>query len=245
MLRIFFILSIFSIVHTAQAQLYIGNFYGTASENINGYFNFEIPLGIPIPIKTFNDKKQKIIFSPRYTLAQTYLNDKWQVTTNGSSTNIALDNNPAHEYKQSIFSHRSKIRTWSWEAWLGFESTFGKVTADLFYAPSFIQTGSFRRKFVEDNEVIKVKDKFKDKADYYNINRFHHRVYASLSIYGIGLGAYANLTPFFKKNLGPVLNRFGITLVIRDSFLDFLGGSGDDNGGGLLNTKPNVKQMKF
>ena len=243
MARVIIIFCFIGMALNLNSQLYIGNFYGTASENINGYFNFEIPLGIPIPIKTFNDKKQKFIFSPRYTFAQTYLNDKWQVTTDGSFTNVALDNNPAREYKQSIFSHRSKIRTWSWEAWLGFETTFGKVTADLFYAPAYIQTGSFRRKFVEDNEVIKVRDKFKDKADYYNINRFHHRVYASISIYGIGLGAYANLTPFFKENLGPVLNKFGITLVIRDSFLDFLGGSDDDSGGGLL--KPKAKQMKF
>lgn len=224
------------------SQIYFGNFYGEDSDNINGRFNFEIPLGFPIPIKKF-DNKTKIIVSPRYTYAQSYFNDKWIFSTDGNSTTASLDTDPSHEYTQSLFTHQSKILTWSWEAWFGVEKTFGKTTLDLFYAPTYIQTGSFRRKFTQDNEVVKVKDKFKDKADYYNINRFQHKIYTSLSYYGIGLGAYVNLTPFFKSTLGPALNKYGITLIIRDTFTQYI--LGDIMDVPTPKKKPDVKEMKF
>jgi len=229
-------------LNEAKSQLYIGNFVGDDSKEINGLGNFEIPFGFPIPIKKFN-KNHKIILSPRYTFAQTYFSDKWIFSTDGNTTSYTLDPDLSHEYRPSIWSHQSKIRTWSWEAWLGFESTFGVFTMDVFYAPSYIQTGSFRRKFTRDNEIIKVKDRFREKADYYNINRFQNRVYASVSIYGIGVGGYLNLTPFFKKSTNIDLRKFGITLIIRDNFIDYILDIDDDEP--TKKSNPDVKQMMF
>ncbi|GLR18161.1 hypothetical protein [Portibacter lacus] len=226
-----------------DAQLYLGNFVGDDSDEINGTWNYDIPFGIPIPIKKFNDHF-KIIFTPAYTFSQTFLSDKWVVDSDGTTTSIELDSDPAHVYKKSIFTHQSKIRTWSWEARLGLESSIGKFKVDLFYAPRYIQVGSFRRRYVQENEVIKVKDRFRDKADYYNINRFQHRVKASLSYWGLGVGGYLNLTPFFKSSTDIDLKKFGLTLVIRNEFwTNLLDLKGDDEETERKN--PDVKQMMF
>ncbi len=243
--RIFLIICacFFLVISISKAQVYIGNFVGNDSKTINGLVNYEIPIGIPIPIKRFNDN-HKIIFTPSYTYSQTYFSDKWVFSTDGNTTSYALDPNPNHEYKKSIFSHQSKIRTWAWQAWLGLESKFGKVTTNLFYSPSFIQVGSFRRKYIEDNEVIKIKERFKDKADFYNVNRFQHRIQGAVTVYGIGFGAYLNLTPYFKKTSDIDLKKFGITLVIRqdffEQFLDF-----SDFQDEAEKKNPDIKQMKY
>ena len=233
------------LINKSTGQLYLGNFLGSDSETINGLGSYEIPLGFPIPIKKFDDK-HKIIFGPSYTWAQTYFNDKWVVSTDGNTTTLALDDDPSHEYKKSIFSHQSKIRTWAWEAWLGFESSFGKVTVDFFYAPTYIQVGSFRRKFVENNEVVKIVDRFKDKADFYNINRLQHRLKGSLTVSGIGVGGFLNLTPFFNSNSDIDLQKFGLTIMVRDSFFDQLLNLGDDDDNENKSPKnPDVKEMMF
>ena len=228
---------------SSNAQLYLGNYYGEDSEELNGTWNFEIPFGIPFTVKKFQQDKVKIKLAPKYTFSQTYLSDKWIFNTDGNMTSYQLDPDPTHAYKKSIWTHQSKIRSWAWELWAGVETKIGKVTFDAYYAPTYIQTGSFRRKFTSDNEVIKVKERFRDKADFYNINRFQQRVYASFSVYGIGVGGYVNLTPFFKKTQDIDLRKFGITLVIRDNFfaqffdLDFNEIDLDKN--------PDVKEMMF
>jgi len=243
MSRIITVLFLFVLTYNANAQLYIGNFLGSSSEQINGTWNYEIPLGFPIPVKKWDDKHKLIVF-PAYTYSQTFFNDKWVFDSDGTTTTAILDTDPAHEYKKSIFSHQSKIRQWAWEAWLGFESKIGKAEFNLFYSPSFIQVGSFRRKYVEGNEVVKVRDRFKDKADFYNINRFQHRLKGSLSFYGIGVGGYLNLTPFFKKTTGIDLTKAGVTLIIRESFFNDLFDL-DDIDLGEDEKKPDVKQMMF
>lgn len=212
------------IAQASYGQLYFGNFLGKDASTYGNNWSVEVPFGFPVNIKKFNKGKQKLIIEPTYTLAHNYFNDKWVVSTDGNNTSFTLDENPDRTYRPSIFSHRSKVVTWSWLVWLGGEVNFGKFTWDLFYAPGYVQVGSFRRKYVENNNVIKVKDKFKDKADYYNINRLQHRIKSSISYYGIGLEGFVNLTPFFKENKGPDLSKYGVTLIIRDSFWSYLFG---------------------
>ncbi len=228
----------------AKSQLYFGNFVGEDSETVNGLGQYEVPFGFPIPLRTKKDN-YKILFHPSYTLSHTYFSDKWVFTTDGNTTTYALDPDPNHEYRPSIFSHQSKIVTWSWDGWLGFEKTFNKVTFDLFYGASYIQVGSFRRRFVEGNEVVKVRDRFLEKADYFNINRFQNRVKASLTYYGIGLTGYLNLTPFFKSSTDIDLRKFGVTLMIRDNFWSYLFGLDDSDEEPSEMKRPDVKQMMF
>ena len=245
--RIFLFLIGFIIFNCSDlnGQLYFGNFVGEDSKTINGLASYEVPFGLPIPVKKFEDGKYKIIVEPSYTLTHTYFDDKWVFSTDGNTTTYALDPDPNHEYRKSIFSHQSKIVTWAWEAWMGFEANFGKVRANVFYAPSYIQVGSFRRKFDNANEVTKVRDKFREKADYYNINRFQSRVKASISYYGIGVGGFLNLTPFFNKSTDIDLRKFGLTLIIRDDFwenlLDLDNGENSDK----EKKNPNIKEMMF
>lgn len=243
MSRISILIICFALSLKLDAQLYIGNFIGDNSEQINGTWNVEVPLGFPIPIKKW-EGKHKIVFYPSYTYSQTFFNDKWIFDSDGTTTTAVLDDDPAHEYRKSIFTHQSKIRQWAWEAWLGFETKIGKTEINFFYTPSFIQVGSFRRRYVEGNEVVKVVDRFRDKADYYNINRFQHRLKGSLSLYGIGVGAYLNLTPFFKQSTGIDLTKFGLTLVIRESIFNDLFDIGDIEIGDD-EKNPDVKEMMF
>lgn len=234
----------FGVNSSADAQLYFGNFVGADSERVNGLGSYELPFGFPIALKKFEEGKYKFILEPSYTLSHTYFNDKWVFSTDGTTTSYELDPDPGHEYTKSIFSHQSKIVTWAWEAWLGFEASAGKVTADIFYAPSYIQVGSFRRKFVDNNEVIKVRDRFREKADYYNINRLQHRMRASVTYAGIGVSGFLNLSSFFKESTNIDLRKFGLTLMIRDDFWDNLIDSdwGDDP---EEKKNPDVKEMMF
>jgi hypothetical protein len=217
MSRIVILLFCAAMVYQSKAQLYIGNFIGETSDQVNGTWNYEVPLGFPIPLKRW-DNKHKIVLYPAYTFSQTFLSDQWVFDSDGQTTTVQLDDTPNRVYENSLFKHQSKIRMWAWEAWLGFETKIGKSEVHFAYAPSFIQVGSFRRRFEDDNEVTKVKDRFRDKADYYNINRFRHRLKGSISLYGLGVGGYLNLTPFFDKSTGIDLTKFGITLVVRQSF---------------------------
>ena len=226
---------------STYAQIYVGNFYGKDSEEINGNFHYEIPLGFPIPIKKFERNNTKLIVAPYYTYSETFIGDNWVFETDGNNTVAFLDPDPSHEYKASLFSFQSKIRSWSWQAWFGVQTTLNKVGLSLYYIPTFLQVGSFRRKYTDANEIVKTVDRFKDKADFYNINRFQHRVYGSVSVYGVGIGAYANLTSFFKSNRGPELSKFGITLVIRDNLGDFILRDDDKED----RDKPEVKQMRY
>ncbi len=244
MSRILIILVIATFAQAVQGQLYIGNLIGAQSDEVNGTWNYEIPLGFPIPLKKWNDGDHKLIIFPAYTFSQTYLNDKWVFNSDGNTTTYMLDPDPNHEYKQSIFTHQSKIRQWAWEAWIGFESKVGVAEFDFFYTPSFIQVGSFRRRYVENNEVIKIRDRFRDKADYFNIERLQHRLKASFSLYGIGVGGYLNLTSFFKESTNIDLQKFGLTLIVRESFWTdlFKVDLGNDS---VEEKNPEMKQMKF
>ncbi|WP_235297691.1 hypothetical protein [Portibacter marinus] len=230
--------------NVVSSQLYIGNFVGEDSDEVNGTWNYEIPLGFPITLKKWNNGKHKLRIFPAYTFSQTFLSDRWIFDSDGTTTTYMLDPDPAHEYRKSIFTHQSKIRMWAWESWLGFESQIGKAEIHLFYTPSYIQVGSFRRKYVEDNEVIKVRDRFRDKADFYNIKRLQHRLKGSITLYGIGVGGYVNLTSFFQEQTGIDLQKFGLTIVIRQSFwtdlFDLALESEDKD-----NNNPEIKRMMF
>ena len=244
MSRIIVIFCCLTLTQISYAQLHIGNFIGEESDQVNGTWNYEIPLGFPINLKKWKDGDHKLRIYPSYTFSQTFLNDRWIFDSDGSSTNFMLDSDPNHEYKNSIFTYQSKIRTWAWEPWIGIESKLGIAEIHLSYAPSYIQVGSFRRRYVEENEVVKVRDRFRDKADYYNIKRLQHRLKGSFSLYGVGVGGYINLTSFFKEETGIDLQKFGVTLVIRQSFWSNLFNidlSLDEE----EETEPGMKQMKF
>lgn len=244
MLRIIAICLCLTLTYTTKAQLYLGNFIGEDSDQVNGTWNYEVPIGFPIALKKWKNGDHKLQIYPAYTFSQTFLSDKWIFDSDGETTTFMLDPDINHEYKQSIFTHQSKIRMWAWETWLGFESKIGIAEFNFFYTPSFIQVGSFRRRYVEDNEVIKIRDRFRDKADFYNIRRWQHRLKASFSLYGIGVGGYLNLTSFFKESTGIDLQKAGVTLVIRQSFWSNLFDL-DLNDDPAEERNPNMKQMKF
>lgn len=243
MARIILLLFCATLAYQGRTQIYIGNFIGETSDQVNGTWNYEIPLGFPIPLKRW-DNKHKLVIYPSYTFSQTFLGDKWVFDSDGQTTTAVLDETPNRIYENSLFKHQSKIRMWAWEAWLGIESKIGKGEIHVSYAPSFIQVGSFRRRYVQDNEVTKVRDRFRDKADYYNINRFRHRVKGSFSLYGVGIGGYLDLTPFFDSSTGIDLSKFGLTLILRESFwsglFDF-----DLNEDKEEKRNPDAKRMKF
>ena len=217
--------------HSMSAQIYIGNFYGKDSEALNSTFNFEVPFGFPIALKKWKDGKHRVFIAPYYIFSDTYLNNGWIFDSDGNgNTTYTLDPNPDHVYRQSLSSFQTKIRNWTWELKLGGTVTIGKTQLELAYAPQYIQTGSFRRKFRQDNERISVKDRFNSKADFYNIQRFQHRIYGTFTAYGIGVQAYTNLTSYFKSSTGIELQKFGFTLAFRLNDFDIDLGQGGEDG---------------
>lgn len=231
-----YILFLTFLTKEASSQIFIGNYYGADSESLNGTFNFEVPFGFPIPLKTWKEGKHRIFVAPYYIFSDTYLKNGWVFDSDGNgNTTYVMDPDPNHVYRQSLASYQTKIRNWTWELRLGGSVTIGKTNLELAYAPQYIQTGSFRRKFIQDNERVRVKDRFNVKADFYNIQRFQHRIYGTFTVYGIGIQAYTNLTSYFKQSTGIDLQKFGLTLAFKfNNFNLDLGNDGDKgkDGGG-------------
>lgn len=230
-------------VKQGNAQLYFGNFLGEDSKELNGLLHVEIPIGFPIPVKSWGDKLSFYV-APSYVFGNTRLNNGWIFSSDGNgNTSYMIDPDPNHTYNSSIFSYQTRIRTWTWEMKMGFTSRIGKTDLEVAYAPRYIQTGSFRRKFTQNNENIRTKDRFSEKADFYNIRRFQHRVYATVAFYGIGLQAYTNLSSFFKKSTDIDLQRVGVTLAFKFENMGIGLGGKDGKNGKSREKETEMKQM--